>query len=79
MVQGMDHMEASCVVYVKVGTLDQLEQSKLCVLTVTKLGIVMLTVQIDSIFSVSFVYDPGDLLTQTSPDFQSVEEYPVYM
>jgi len=79
MVQGMDHMEASCVVYVKVGTLDQLEQSKFCVLTVTKLGIVMLTIQIDSIFSVSFVYDPGDLLTQTSPDFQSVEEYPVYM
>jgi len=36
MLQGMDHMEASCVFYVKVGTLDQLEQSKFCVLTVTK-------------------------------------------
>jgi len=79
MLQGMDHMEASCVFYVKVGTLDQLEQSKICVLTVTKLGIVMLTVQIDSIFSVSFMYDPGDLLRQTSPDVLSVEEYPVYM
>ena len=61
MLQGMDHMEASCVFYVKVGTLDQLEQSKFCVLTVTKLGIVMLTLQDDSIFSVSFMYDPGDL------------------
>jgi len=79
MLQGMDHMEASCVVYVKVGTLDQLEQSEFCVLTVTKLGIVMLTVQIDSIFSVSFMYDPGDLLRQTSPEVLSVEEYPVYM
>jgi len=79
MLQGMDHMEASCVFYVKVGTLDQLEQSKFCVLSITKLGIVMLTVQIDSIFSVSFMYDPGDLLRQTSPDVLFVEEYPVYM
>jgi len=79
MLQGMDHMEASCVFYVKVGTLDQLERRKFCVLTVTKLGIVMLTVQIDSIFSVSFMYDPGDILRQTSPDVLSVEEYPVYM
>ena len=65
--------------YVKVGILYQLEQSKFCVLTVTKLGIVMLAVQDDSIFSFSFMYDPGDLLRQTSPDVLSVEEYPVYM
>jgi len=79
MLQGMDHMAASCIFYVKVGTLDQLEQSKFCVLTVTKFGIVMLTVQIDSMFSVSSMYDPSDLLRQTSPDVLSVEEYPVYM
>jgi len=79
MLQGMDHLEASCVFYVKVGTLDQLEQSKFCVLTVTKLGIVMLSIQIDSIFSVSFMYNPGDLLRKTSPDVLSVKEYPVYM
>jgi len=48
MLQDMDHMEASCVFYVKVGTLDQLEQSKFCVLTVTKFGIVMLTAHHDS-------------------------------
>ena len=59
--------------YVKGGMLDQLKQSKFCVLTVTKLGIVMLTVQIDSIFCVSFMYDPCDLLRQTSPDNLSVE------
>jgi len=79
MLQGMDHMEVSCVFYVKVGKLDQLEQSKFCVVTITKMGIVMLTVQIDSIFSVSFMYDPSDLLRQTSPDVHSVKEYPVYM
>jgi len=62
MLQDVDHMEASCIFYVKVGTLGQHEHSKFCVLTVTKLGIVMLTVQEDSIFSVSFMYDLGDLL-----------------
>jgi len=75
----MDHMEAGWVFYVKVGTLDQVEQSKFCVLTVTTLGIVMLTVQDDLTFSVSFMYDPGELLRQTSADVLSVEEDRVYM
>jgi len=74
----MDHMEASCVLYVKVGMLDQREQSKFCVLTGTTLGIVMITVQDYSTISVGFMYDPGDLLRQTSPDVFSVEEFPVY-
>jgi len=47
MLQDMDHMEASCIFYVKVGRFDQLEQSKISVLTVTSLGIVMLTVHQD--------------------------------
>jgi hypothetical protein len=74
MLQVVDHMEASCVLYVKVGMLDQCEQSKSCVLTVTKLGIVIRTVQDNSTFSVSVMYDPGDLLGQTSPDVVSIEE-----
>ena len=40
MFQDMDDIEASCVFYDKVGTFDQLEQSKICVLNVTKLGMV---------------------------------------
>jgi hypothetical protein len=44
MLQEMDHMEASCVFYVMVGRFDQFEQSKISVLTVTSLGIVMVTV-----------------------------------
>jgi hypothetical protein len=44
MLQEMDHMEASCVFYIKVGRFDQFKQSKLSILTVTSLGIVMLTV-----------------------------------
>jgi hypothetical protein len=52
MLQEMDHMEVSCMFYVKVGKFDQLEKSKICVLTVTLLGIVMLTVHYDLIVSV---------------------------
>jgi hypothetical protein len=51
MLQEMDHMEASCACYVKVGRFDQLEQSKISNLTVTSFGIVMFTVHYDSIVS----------------------------
>jgi len=37
MLQDMDHIEASCVLYVEVGTLHRLVQYKIYVLTVTKL------------------------------------------
>jgi len=43
MLQGMGLMEASCILYIKVGRFEQLEQSKICVLTITSLEIVMLT------------------------------------
>jgi len=79
MLRDMDYMEASCVFYVKLGTLDQREQSKICVLTITKLGIFMITIQDDSPCSLSFMYDPGDPLSQTSPDALSIEECIVYM
>jgi hypothetical protein len=48
----MDHMEASCVFYVKFGRCDQFEQSKLSVLTITSLGIVMITVHYNMIICV---------------------------
>ena len=51
MLQGMDHKEASCVLYVKIGKFDRFEQSKISVLTITSLGIVMLTVHYDLIVS----------------------------
>ena len=44
MLEDADHMEASCSIYVKVGTFDQHEQSKICVLISISKGIVMLTV-----------------------------------
>jgi len=68
MLQDMDHIEASCVFYVKVGRFDQLEQSKIWVLTVTSLVQVMLTVYHDLMVSVGFVSEPGNVLRQTSPD-----------
>ena len=39
MLKDTDHIEASCIFYVEVDTLDQLEQSIICVLTVTTWGI----------------------------------------
>jgi len=45
MLQVMDHMETTCVFYVKVGTFTHLEQSKISLWTVNTSGIVTLTVQ----------------------------------
>jgi len=47
--------EPSYIFNVNVGTLDQLGQSKISVLTVTSLGIAMLTVQHDLILNVSYM------------------------
>ena len=77
--QDMDHIEASCVFYVEVGTLNQFEQSKIWVLTVTTLGTAMLAVDHDMMISVSCMYDPRDFLRQTSADVRSFNECTVYM
>ena len=53
--QDMADIEASCVIFVKIGMFDQLEQSKISVLTVTILGIVMATIQCDLIVSICFM------------------------
>ena len=55
MLQVMDNMEASCVLYVKVGMFTHLEQSKIILLTVKKSGILTITVQHDLIVSVIFM------------------------
>jgi len=51
----MDNMEASCIFYVKVGRFDQFKQSKVCILTITKIRIVKLTIQCDMILSLTFM------------------------
>ena len=51
MLQDMEHMEASCIFYVKVGRFDQFEQSKISISTVTSLGLFMLIVHNDLIVS----------------------------
>jgi hypothetical protein len=79
MLQDMDHMDASCIFYDKVGRVDQLEQSKICILAVTSFGIVMLTIHYDLMVSMWFMYDCGDVLRQTSPDVLSIKECPLYM
>jgi hypothetical protein len=55
MLEDMDNMEASFVIYVKVGTFTHPKQSKYAFLTVNETGIVRLTVHHDLIASVSFM------------------------
>jgi hypothetical protein len=78
MSQYMENVKASCVFYVKVGTLTPLEQSTSFLLTVNKMGIVRLTVQYDSIVSVDFMYYPGDNLKETSADVLSLNQSSIY-
>jgi len=52
MLQDMNHMEPSLVIYVKVRTFDQLAQSKIRVLAVISVGIVILIVRYDTIVSI---------------------------
>ena len=79
MLQDMDNMEASCVFYVKVGNFTYLKQSKTSLLTVSKSGIVRLTIQHDLIVSVSFMHYPWDSLRQTSADILSLKQWPIYI
>jgi len=72
--QDMDHIEASFVFCVKVGTFDQLEQSKIYILTGTSLGIVMLTVSHDLVVSVCVMQDRRDVFRQISSNIVSIEE-----
>jgi len=55
MLPDMDNIGASCVWYVKVGTLNRLEQSKISVLTINTLRIAMLTIHHGMIFSMCFI------------------------
>ena len=77
MVQDMDNMEASCIVYVKVSTFTHQEQSKTSLLTVNKMEIVRLTVQHDLIVNVSFINYPRDFLRQTSADVLTLKQWPI--
>ena len=55
MLQDMDHMEATCIIDVKVHMFDQLEQTKIWVWTVISFGIVSLTARYVLILSVCFL------------------------
>jgi hypothetical protein len=46
---------ASYVIYTKVGMFNQVEQNKLCIVTVSTVGIAILTILYDFIVSVSFM------------------------
>jgi hypothetical protein len=79
MLQDMDHMEASCIICVKVGRYHQFPHTKICVLIITWLEIVMLPVHYDKMISVWFMKDHGDVRIQTSPPAHSVKECLFYI
>jgi hypothetical protein len=78
MLQDMDNIEASCIIYVKVSMFIHLEQSKTSLLTFNKLGIVRLTVQHVLIVSVRFMYYLGDYFRQSSADILSLKQCSMY-
>jgi hypothetical protein len=55
MLQVMDNVEVSCVVYVKVSTFTHLKESKIALFTVNISQTVTLTVQHDMTVSISFM------------------------
>jgi hypothetical protein len=69
MLQDMDGMEASCIFHVTV----ELEQSKICILTVIKEGTGILTMQDDLIDCVRFIKYYRDCLKVTLSDLLSLE------
>jgi len=78
MLQDVDQLEASCVMHVEVGTLNCLELNNICVLTITTLGIEMLTVHHDIMFRICCIYDPSDSLRHTSANIVSDEEGTIF-
>jgi hypothetical protein len=75
----MDHREASCILYVKIGTLDRPGQSTIGVLTVTIFGILMQTIYHFMMFSICVIYDRGKFLRQSSADILPVEDTADYI
>ena len=72
MLEVIDHTEECSIIYIKVGTCNQLEQNKSSILTVTTLGIVMITVEQESIFGINVMYNPGDIVRQILSEVLSV-------
>jgi hypothetical protein len=75
MLQDLNHMEASYRLYVWVSKFDQREKRKLCVLTVSIIALVRLTMQYCWTYSVWFMYDPGAIWRQISPEVLSIENF----
>jgi hypothetical protein len=75
MLQDMNHMKATYRLYVWVSKFDQREKRKLCVLTVSIIALVRLTMQYCWMYSVWFMYDPGAIWRQISPEVLSIENF----
>jgi hypothetical protein len=79
MLQDMDNMEASCVIYVKVGKLNYLERIQIWLVTVNKVQIFRLTISHDMSVSVSFMYYSGGFLRQRSAHILFLDTGSIYI
>jgi hypothetical protein len=74
MLQGMDSMDASCIIWVNVGMFTHLGQCQIWDFTFHTTRIVKLPIPYDLIVSVRFMDYSGDYLRYTSADIVSLEE-----
>jgi len=79
MFQDMDNMVASCVFHVKVSMFTHLEQSKISLVSVKKMGIVKLTIQYEVIVRARLFNYFEEQLRQTSADILSLEQGPIFI
>jgi len=79
MLQIMGHIDTSWICCVKVCTFDQIEQSKICILTFISFWMLTPTVRHNSMVRGCFSDDPEEALRQQLPDDLSIEQFPCYI
>jgi len=79
MLQEMNHIEASCIVYVNDGTLNRLEHSKFCILMVSTSRLAMVTVHHHITCRACVLLDPRQFLRHALADVLSIKEGTVFI
>jgi hypothetical protein len=74
MLQDMDSRAFTGIDSVKGDMLDRLEQSEICIRSVTVFGIAMLIIEHHPMCSICFRYNPMNIMIQTSQDVHSMKE-----
>jgi hypothetical protein len=78
-VKDMDCLQASWVIWNKIGMFNQPDSNTICLLTGAIMAIPMLTVKHDLVIRICFRNVPRDVLNQTSPNILSAEVHSFYI